>query len=422
MQNTQESKTRINKIVRACRLISRMSKAQSEQLESHRIYYQMLADYYTRLMNAERDGDFVAAHTIFFPVEILYSMDIVPMHTELTSWMAALFSGSCAELLSSSDEVGLAQEICSPYRVLTGAIATHSVTRPDTILWSNLICDNAGKCGELVMHMADCTGFFLDCPFQKTDKENAYLKKEIENVIAFLEKQTGRKIDWNKLSENIARMDEQIELVRDINRLRQTVPSPFSPQDILKLFTVDCMFAGQPEATDYLRALRQELVEKKNRDNEAPSSERFRIMNILFPPVLLLPAIERVSLEYGVVPVADPLLCHWGEGRLDPQKPIDSILKKIEINPVMVMYGPLDENKIRSLVDCAVQYKVDGAIHYAHVGCRQSAALIKILKERLNDIDVPVLILDCDIIDTTVTPEQELCQKLEQFYELLEER
>ncbi|MEJ2739046.1 MAG: hypothetical protein P8105_04335 [Dehalococcoidia bacterium] len=59
MQNTQESKTRINKIVRACRLISRMSKAQSEQLESHRIYYQMLADYYTRLMNAERDGDFV---------------------------------------------------------------------------------------------------------------------------------------------------------------------------------------------------------------------------------------------------------------------------------------------------------------------------------------------------------------------------
>ena len=108
MQNTQESKTRINKIVRACRLISRMSKAQSEQLESHRIYYQMLADYYTRLMNAENDGDFVAAHTIFFPVEILYAMDIVPMHTELTSWMAALFSGSCAELLSSSDEIGRA--------------------------------------------------------------------------------------------------------------------------------------------------------------------------------------------------------------------------------------------------------------------------------------------------------------------------
>jgi benzoyl-CoA reductase/2-hydroxyglutaryl-CoA dehydratase subunit BcrC/BadD/HgdB len=418
----QESKTRINKIVRACRLISRMSKAQPEPLESHRIYYQMLADYYTRLQNAETEGNFVAAHTIFFPVEILYAMDIVPMHTELTAWMAALFSGSCNELLSSSNEVGLAQEICSPYRVLTGAMATHSISQPDVVLWTNLICDNAAKCGELAMHMADCPGYFADCPFQQSDMENAYLKEEFEKMIDFLEKQSGKKIDWHRLSENVARMDEQIELVREINRLRKHVPCPFLPQDILKLFTVDCMFAGQPEATEYLLALRNEMLERIQQQQATPSSERFRVMNILFPPVLLLPAIERISQEYGVVPVADPLLCHWGEGRLDPQKPLDSVLKKIAMNPVMVMYGPLDDSKLRSIVDCAVEYQADGTIFYAHVGCRQSAALIKLLKEQLNEVDVPVLILDCDIIDTTVAPEQELCQKLEQFYEMLEER
>ena len=189
-------------------------------------------------------------------------------------------------------------------------------------------------------------------------------------------------MDWKKLSENIKRMDEQIELIREINLLRQTVPSPFSPQDILKLFTVDCMFAGQPAATEYLRALRNELSEKIHINKEASSQERFRVMNILFPPVLLLPAIERISLEHGVVPVADPLLCNWGDGHLDPQKPLDSILQKISMNPVMVMYGPLDEAKLQSISDCAVRYKIDGTIYYAHVGCRQSAALIKILKEQ----------------------------------------
>ena len=36
----------------------------------------------------------------------------------------------------------------------------------------------------------------------------------------------------------------------------------------------------------------------------------------------------------------------------------------------------------------------------------------------LNRIDVPVLILDCDIIDNTITPDEELREKLKQFFEL----
>jgi benzoyl-CoA reductase/2-hydroxyglutaryl-CoA dehydratase subunit BcrC/BadD/HgdB len=399
-----------------------MSGSNPEFKESHRIYYSILADYYSRLLKAEEEGNFIAAHTIFFPVEILYAMNIVPMHIEITSWMSALFSGNCANLLSASSEVGLAPEICSPYRVLTGALSKNFIPRPDVILWTNLICDNAAKSGELVMHMADCPGFFVDYPFQQTDEEKRYLKEEFEEVIDFLEKQSGQKIDWNRLSENVGRTDEQIELYREINKLRQNIPSPFPPQDFLKLFTVDCLVSGQPEATEYLEAVRQELVGKVCDDKKDSPVERFRVMNIGMPPILQMAAIDRVSKEYGITAVADPFFCIWPEERLDPQQPLDSILKKISMNPIMVMYGPLDERIIKTVVDCATQYKTDGTIYYAHVACRQSAALIKLLKDALNEIDVPVLILDCDVIDNTVTPDDEMCKKLEQFYELLEER
>jgi benzoyl-CoA reductase/2-hydroxyglutaryl-CoA dehydratase subunit BcrC/BadD/HgdB len=94
----------------------------------------------------------------------------------------------------------------------------------------------------------------------------------------------------------------------------------------------------------------------------------------------------------------------------------------MSLNPVMSMYGPLDERVIRLIVDSAIKYKVDGAIYYAHIGCRQSAALIKLIKDELNEIGIPVLILDTDIIDITITPEAELQKKLRQFYELLEDR
>ena len=88
----------------------------------------------------------------------------------------------------------------------------------------------------------------------------------------------------------------------------------------------------------------------------------------------------------------------------------------------MDMYGPLDEKFLQSIVDCALEYKVQGAIYYAHVGCRQSAALIRLIKDALNDVDVPTLVLDCDIVDKTVSPESEISAKLSQFFELLEER
>jgi hypothetical protein len=87
----------------------------------------------------------------------------------------------------------------------------------------------------------------------------------------------------------------------------------------------------------------------------------------------------------------------------------------------MVKCGPRDEKLIQNIVASAERYGVNGAIHYAHVGCRQSADLIKLLKDALSWINVPVLVLNCDIIDCTVTPEEETSRKLAQFFELLEE-
>ncbi len=422
MKPSIENQNRISTIIRACRLLARMSRSRPSVPESHVLYYQMLAEYYTRIQKAQEDDSFIAAHTIFFPVEILYAMGLTPMHTELTSWMTALFTGSSADLLATSAEVGMAPEICSPYRVLTGALIKEALPRPNAVLWTNLICDNAGKGGELVMHMTGCTGFFLDCPFQKTEMENDYLKKEIGDLISFLENQSGRQMDWSKLEENINHINLQIELFRQINELRKSVPSPFPPQDFLKLFTVDCLMAGQPEATLYLKKVRQELVGQIDRQQGRSSGERFRIMNLMMPPVLMLEKIEQISRECGAVSVVDPLFCHWPEGRLDAQKPLESVLAKMSMNPVMPMYGPLDDRVVRTVLDCAAQYRVDGAIHYAHIGCRQSAALIKPIKDKLNEVGIPVLILDSDIIDTTITPEEELQKKMRQFFELLEDR
>ena len=106
-----EIDNKLKSVISACRLISRMKKAAPGVFKSELLYFDMLDKYYTRLMNAKRDGKFVAAHTVFFPTEILYAMDIVPMHTESSTCIWALYTGHCADLLACGAEMGLASEI-----------------------------------------------------------------------------------------------------------------------------------------------------------------------------------------------------------------------------------------------------------------------------------------------------------------------
>jgi benzoyl-CoA reductase/2-hydroxyglutaryl-CoA dehydratase subunit BcrC/BadD/HgdB len=418
----QQEQSKIKSIVRASKLISRMLNSRPEAPKSSHLYYQMLTSYFTRILEAKEKGDFIVAHTVFFPAEIFYSMGIVPMHTETTTWMISLFTGECSDLLEGGAELGLASEICTAHRGLAGAFARGVLPRPDAICWSNMVCDNTAKSGELVMELNKCPGFFLDHPFQNTDEEMRYFVGELKSMIDFLEEQSGHKMDWDLLSETVARMDKQISLVREINELRKAVPSPFHFQGFMDLLTADYLFPGQPEAIEYLETLRAELAGMVKEGKGAVPNERFRLMNFFLPPMYLIGFLEKISQESGAVSVVEPFFTFWGDGKLDPHRPLESVAQKSFMLPEARMYGPLDERAIDSITQCAEDYKIDGAIFYADVGCRHSCATIKLFKDILNDLDIPMLTLDCDILDPTITSEEEIREKMEGFFELLEDR
>jgi benzoyl-CoA reductase/2-hydroxyglutaryl-CoA dehydratase subunit BcrC/BadD/HgdB len=422
MIDAEEKIDKLDSIIRACSVLLRMNKVRPDARESERIYYKILSDYFVRLQNARDEGKFIAAHTVFFPAEILHAMDIVPMHTETTTWMISLFTGECADLLSAGAELGLASEICTPHRGLAGAFTSQVLPRPDVILWSNLICDNTAKSGELLMDINKCPGYYLDHPFQHSEEENKYLIEELKSMIHFLEEQSGHKMDWDRLAEAVAQMDRQIELFREICELRKAVPSPFQTQGFLELVTIDYLFSGQPEGTEYLEVLRRELAAKVEAGQGAVANERFRLMSFFVPPMYLIGFLEKIAHEFGSVSVTEPFFTFWGEGKLDPGKPLESVAQKTYMLPEARMYGPLDDRAISSIVKCAKEYKIDGAVYYADVGCRHTCAVVKLFKDTLNEIDIPMLTLDCDIVDPTITSEEEMREKLEQFFELLEDR
>jgi benzoyl-CoA reductase/2-hydroxyglutaryl-CoA dehydratase subunit BcrC/BadD/HgdB len=423
MINTGTSYEKINAIVRACRLLTRMNQAGPDARKSDVIYYRMLTDYYNRIINAKKDGNFIVAHTVFFPVEILYAMGLTPMHMETTIWMSSLFLGESSDILSAGAQLGLAPEICSPHRGVAGCFALKALPRPDVMLWSNLVCDNTAKSGELLAELNHCPSFYLDHPFQNTPEEKTYMLEQLKDMIGFLEQHSGRKMDMTRLSAIVDRMDRQLELTREIDQLRRQRPSPFPTQGFLKLLTADYLFPGQPEAIEYLEALKSELAEKVATGKGAVEPERFRLMTIFLPPLFLISFLDRFLTEHGAVSVVEPFFTQWGPGRLNPGHPLESVVEKSFLIPEnCTMYGPLQDKVLTDLADTVRDYQVDGAIYWAFIGCRHTCATIKLFRDKLNEAGAPVLTMDCDIVDPTVNPQEEIAEKLERFFELLEDR
>ena len=111
----------------------------------------------------------------------------------------------------------------------------------------------------------------------------------------------------------------------------------------------------------------------------------------------------------------------WAEAEFDPSQPLKSVAEKSYLIPESrIMYGPLNDDVIKYVVDSARDYKVQGAVFWAFLGCRHACATIKIFKDALNEADIPMLAVDCDIVDPTINPHEEIGDKLERFFELLE--
>jgi len=423
MLSTGEKKDTVKAMVRTCRLLRRMNQNNPTARRSESLYYEMLDIYYSRLALAREQKQFIAAHTVFFPAEILYAMDLVPMHSEVSTWMTALFLEYQSDMLAAGAELGLTPEICSAHRGLAGAFALQALPRPDVVLWTNLICDNTAKSGELLMKLNDCPGFFLDHPFQNTKIEEKYMINEITEMVRFLETKSGHKMNWDKLSEIISRTNHEINLLHEINELRKAVPSPFYNKDFLPLLTIDYMFPGQPEAIVYLEALRDEMQDMIRQGKGAAPREQYRLMTLFIPPMNLMGFLENLSRDYGAMSVVEPLFTLWKPGQLDPGHPLDSVVQKSFMIPeTHNMYGPLGQETLNQIVTSARDYKVDGAVYWAHIGCRHTCAAVKLIKDTLNEIDIPLLTIDCDIIDPTISPESEIREKMERFFELLDDR
>ena len=387
--------------------------------KSGELFYEIMLDYFNRARRAKEEEKYLAWVGLFAPVELMYAMDIVPFIPE---HFGILMSSQMdfTPYYEAASAYGLPRELCSSHRAMTGLAIKRELPSPDCIVSTSQSCDTTIKSFECLGNLYESPAFFLDFPYKDTEEALRYYEGEITELISFLEEQTRKNLDIDKLKETIQLSKQLDDLLFDVGELKKAVPAPMKGRDSFRHLGISLTMAGSQRGVDYFQTLRDELKETVQSGKGAVPGERHRILWLYVPIMFDMKLYDWMEKDYGAVVVMDSM-DYISDERLDPSDPIRFLAKRAYNQWLVAQYCRPIRNFDQDAVKMAVDYKVDACIYQAFIGCKHGCAVIRMVKDTLREeCGVPTLILDGDGFDPTVVSSDEMKEAMEGFFEMLD--
>ncbi|MBN2160236.1 MAG: 2-hydroxyacyl-CoA dehydratase [Spirochaetes bacterium] len=351
----------------------------------------------TKLITRAYDpNEYVIWHSLFMPSEIFYGMGMVPFSTEMVSAGLA-GAGLSKGLVEMGEMYTQCMDSCSFSTCTIGAITSDVFPIPDFLITTSQLCDPEKKLGRFASENYKRKDFFIDIPYggcllegDAYDTAVDYVAKQLEYMVAFFERETGMKLDNEKLARALDNSNKAREWFLKIDELRANNPALIKGTKILDFSAVLLDIWGSEEAVDIFKTLHDELVESAAKGG---MSEQYRIGWIHLRPYYDNTIINYLEEECGAYIVKEEINYIFWEAH-DLNDPFRSIARKVLANPA---YSPLTvKNKIYS--DVIKKFRLDGMFGFAHKGCRHFYSSLHIASDSFKG-KCPFIVIDGDCVD-----------------------
>jgi benzoyl-CoA reductase/2-hydroxyglutaryl-CoA dehydratase subunit BcrC/BadD/HgdB len=386
-------------------------------------YMELLNLYVERIVTAKDRGKFVVTHGTQQPLEIYEAMDVVGIFNEFWGVISDVVKvESVPEALSISLSTGTPNEVCSFFRNMDGLMHVGKWPKTDAMIYATSSCDNV-KAFHTLGRRYGIPDFGMERPYLPfTPRAMAHWREEHLRLIAFLEKLTGKKLDYDRLKETMRLSHRLTELALDIDTLNAHVPTPMSAECFGGVLLALRLLCGTQEAVDFLESMKAELEERIANGVGAVPQERFRVIWSAFTPFWDTGLMAFMQQKYGAVSVTE-VLQRWrgkADWMIDPDDPIACLAYRTQMAPGNCQYSP-SPDWAGQVVEQARKFKADGAIFNNNWGCKQAAGLGPMVRDELmRQCKVPTLTLNVDVIDATFTSRAEVEAQMDSFFEMIE--
>ena len=346
---------------------------------------------------------------IFSPVEILQCFGL---HTLSVECLSSFLSGFTIEdyCLDYAENEGIAPTLCSYHRNFIGAADCRIVRPPAFSVTTSTICDGNLNTFRYLSEKHQIPFYLLDVPEHWSPEAEAYLVGQLEELIAALEDTFSRRFDEAELSVILARENESKASYERTLRLMKHKAYPSTLTLQMYMLFASHLYIGTKEILRFYLQMEAEVA----------AAPEFEGTNLFW--VHLLPYYQETLQQY--FNLGKDYQIQGIEMNLDYREPLDTAhplpaLAKKMINNI---YTGSYERKANLVQEIVREIEPDGVIQFCHWGCKQSSGGAMILKEKMQEIDMPFLILDGDGIDRRNSHDGQIRTRFEAFLEVLRQR
>ncbi|MEA3470247.1 MAG: 2-hydroxyacyl-CoA dehydratase family protein [Thermodesulfobacteriota bacterium] len=397
-----------------------------------------VADILKDILTARERGKKVALVTYNLSPAILHAFDVVPICLEgLSGLFAIVWQKGIAECLDYCCEVGFTETSCSGQRVALGPLLAGVGVQPDFILCSTPgLCDSNANSFSFASAYLDLPFCQLNYPPTLTDERSSeYHREDFRQLIAFLEEQTRKKLDPDRLKDICEEMIKQDELVNELQELQRLVPNPEPGLYNLLIYASKILFIGAKEGTEILESMLKIAKENAVKGIVGNNSGQERARGAFF-------YVDHFSIELkwwtwlsrnGISHVGTMVDDFWqaeapyAKGREEEgyvidttnmDTMIDSLAAQTSRTPmVKQLRGPYDAPHmwLDDTIGLAKTMNADFLVYLGTMGCRNSWGIVKLLARDTEKLGWPTLILYGDAFDNRVESIDSLIGKVDEF-------
>ncbi|MBO7621320.1 MAG: 2-hydroxyacyl-CoA dehydratase, partial [Victivallales bacterium] len=338
---------------------------------------------------------------LFYPTEILnaFGARIFTLET-----YAALFGRSTKRIKAALDiaaRKGFDQQTCSFLRILEGS--EHE--KPAFAVSTSQPCQQGER---IFADLAEQYGFeenfySLQTPIN-ADSSHAVeqIADGLEESISKMEKALGTKLDKGRLEEACEYSNQAAEYSRKCNKLRWLSPPLIRGAQAVYNSIVFSQLWGKKELVDIQKTYYEELLMKKEwAEKRYNIDDTHRLLWLHLPPFYDSHYLEFLETTMNA-PIVFEETNFVGWPNLNPLDPLRSLAKKL------LFSGFLDPKlRIEYISKVAKIAKLTGCVLYTHGFGRCSLAdrpFTKRLREALEKMGLPLLILEGDCMDASIDP------------------
>ncbi len=392
--------------------------------------------------------------------EIIRAMDIVPMWVENYAGVCAA-KRDATRFLEKAESLNFSRSLCTyalcglgfdAWREELGGMPPDAPwrgqVRPDMMIGcGQKLCDPRNKWFQAAQHyMPDVPLYDVGLPLPEYEDDIdlrevrdyyvKYVAEQYRGLVRFLEKQTGKKMNWDRLSELVDLTDRTWNLIWETYELRRAVPCPMGTGDAMNTMVPMTFMMGTQEAYDFFKDLNDELRRKiANKESEAPE-EKYRLLwGAGLPAWFALNDFLYFNSKGASFPaettyrIVEPIYNFEEYTGTDLRKisdPIEHLAWR------WVLYWTYWYNKakkrpgshpdVERLIQYIEDYKIDGVVMHEAFSCRAWHIGLIFQMNLLKKVyrDIPSLILESDIVDISSYSEADTHARIDAFIETLE--